>query len=253
MCKFRVGGALGDQELSEAACADLIERGSAAGCYLRARQLAPDWNDHAETFSSAEREQARRAAEFLDAHGNLIAQDERSLSLLLECRWISEVGRRPFVGQRQPLPGTNSARQLLLDIVAKLNEAAGENPRNVTRYLAATLTWIGRGERAATDMFRELARDTDYEDPGRVIRRHFITDQNGRPQRFDGRVEEDSQSAGSCKVRLEGDSRRVGQGGQVVRLLSRDFPRNNIAYGRQVRGFGVAFNFIGPIATPIIG
>ncbi len=253
MRKFRVGGALGDQELSEAAFADLIERGSAAGCYLRARQLAPDWNDHAETFSSAEREQARRAAEFLDAHGNLIAQDERSLSLLLECRWISEVGRRPFVGQRQPLPATNSVRQLLLDIVAKLNEAAGENPRNVTRYLAATLTWIGRGERAATDMFRELARDTDYEDPGRVIRRHFITDQDGRPQRFDGRVEEDSQSAGSCKVRLEGDSRRVGQGGQVVRLLSRDFPRNNIAYGRQVRGFGVAFNFIGPIATPIIG
>lgn len=251
--KIRVGGALGDQELSEAAFADLIERGSAAGCYLRARQLAPDWNDHAETFSSAEREQARCAAEFLDAHGNLIAQDERSLSLLLECRWIYEVGRRPFVGQRQPLPATNSARQLLLDIVAKLNEAAGENPRNVTRYLAATLTWIGRGERAATDMFRELARDTDYEDPGRVIRRHFITDQNGRPQRFDGRVEEDSQSAGSCKVRLDGDSRRVGQGGQVVRLLSRDFPQYDIAYGRQVRGFGVAFNFIGPIATPIIG
>ena len=249
--RFKVGGALGDQELSEAAFADLIERGSAAGCYLRARQLAPDWNDHAETFSSAEREQARCAAEFLDAHGNLIAQDERSLSLLLECRWISEVGRRPFVGQRQPLPATNSGRQLLLDIVAKLNEAAGENPRNVTKYLAATLTWIGRGERAATDMFRELERDTDYEDPGRVIRRHFITDQNGRPKRFDGRVEEDSQSSGNCKVRLEGDSRRIGQGGQIVRLLSRDFPRNDIAYGRQIRGFGVAFNFIGPIATPI--
>ena len=253
MRKFKVGGALGNQELSNAAFADLIERGSTAGCYLHARQLAPDWNDHAETFSSAEREQARRAAEFLDKHANLIAQDERSLSLLLECRWISEVGRRPFVGQRQPLPATKDARQLLLDIVTKLNEAAGGNPRNVTRYLAATLTWIGRGERAAGDMFRELARDTDYEDPRRVFRRHVVADQNGRPRRFDGRVEEDSQSAGSCKVRLDGDSRQVGQGGQVVRLLSRDFPQYDIAYGRQVRGFGVAFNFIGPIATPIMG
>ena len=251
--KFKVGGALDDQELSEAAFADLIERGSTAGCYLRARQLAPDWNGHSETFSSAEREQAKRAAEFLDTHGNLIAQDERSLSLLLECRWISEVGRRPFVGQRQPLPATNSARQLLLDIVAKLNEAAGENPRNVTRYLVATLTWIGRGERVAADMFRELARDTDYEDAGRVIRRHLIADEDGRPKKFEGRVEEDSRFTGSCKVRLEGGSRQLEQGGQVVRLLRKDFPRHDISYGRQVRGFGVAFNFIGPIATPIIG
>lgn len=253
MRRFKVGGALGNQELSEAAFADLIERGSTAGCYLRARQLAPDWNDHPETFSNTERERARRAAEFLDKHANLIAQDERSLSLLLECRWISELGRRPFVGQRQPLPAMNDARQLLLDIVTKLNEAASESPRNVARYLAAALTWIGRGERAAADMFRELARDTDYEDPGRVIRRHLIADQSGRPKRFNGRVEEESQSTASCKVRLEGGPRRGGQSGQVVRLLSKDFPRYDIAYGREVRGFGVAFNFIGPIATPIIG
>ena len=244
--RFKTADALGDQELSDAAFTDLIERDSAAGCYLRARKLAPEWDGHEETFSSTEREQARRAAEFLDEYMSLVIQDPRSLSLLLECRWICEVGRRPFVGQRQPLPASADVQDLILDVVTKLNEASGENPRNVTRYLAATLTWLGGGERAATEMFRALARDTDYEDASRVVRRHLIADQNGQAMGFDGRVEGEPRG-GSCAVRLEGHTH------QVVRLLERDFPQYNIAYGRQVLGFGVAFNFIGPIATPILG
>ena len=242
--RFKTGNVLGDQELSDAAFADLIERGSAAGCYLRARELAPDWRNHVRSFSDEERTRAKCAADFLRDHMSLVAEDQRSLSLLLECIWIWEVGRRPFVGQRQPLPAMTGARRRLLDIVTRLNEASGENPRNVTRYLTATLTWVVGGERTATEMFRELARDTDYEDASRVIRRHLIADQGGHPMIFDGRVEEEPQS-GSCRVRLEGDFP------QVVRLLTRDFPNYDIAYGRQVRGFGVAFNFIGPIATPI--
>ena len=244
--RFKTAVALDDQKLSDAAFADLIERDSAAGCYLRARKLAPAWDGHEEAFSNADREQARCAAEFLDEYMSLVAQDQRCLSLLLECRWISEVGRRPFVGQRQPLPANTPARDLLLDVVNKLNEASGENPRNVTRYLAATLTWLGGGERIATEMFRELARDTEYEDASRVVRRHLIADQDGHTIEFTGRIEREPQG-GSCTVRLEGHTQ------QVVRLLERDFPQYDIAYGRQVRGFGVAFNFIGPIATPIVG
>ena len=242
--RFRTADALNDQKLSDSAFADLIERDSAAGCYLRARKLAPDWDDHQETFSVAEREQARCAAEFLEQYMSLVSQDARSLSLLLECRWIWEVGRRPFVGQRQPLPAGAAARNVLLHIVAKLNEASGENPRNVTRYLAATLTWLSGGEKVATEMFRELARDTDYEDAGRVVQRHVIAGQGGRTKSFNGRVEGEPRG-GSCTVRLESGNR------QVVQLLERDFRRYEIAYGRQIRGFGVAFNYIGPIATPI--
>ena len=243
--RFRTAGALDDRGLSDAAFADLIERESAAGCYLRARQMAPDWDGHAEKlFSDVEREQARCAAEFLDEYMPIVAQDPRSLSLLLECRWIFEVGRRPFVGQRQPLPANAGARNALLHIVTKLNEASGESRKNVARYLAATLTWIAGGERAATEMFRELARDTDYEDAGRVVQRHVIAEQDGAWKRFSGRVEGEPRG-GSCTVRLEGGSQ------QIVRLLERDFSRYEIAYGRQIREFGVAFNYIGPIATPI--
>ena len=242
--RMKTGDVLGNKKLADTAFENLIDQGSAAGCYLRARDLAPEWNDHRDEFSDEEREQARQAAEFLDEHTDLVTQDERCLSLLLECKWIFEVGRRPFVGQRQPLPAKTHAIQRLLDIVTKLNEACGDNPRNATRYLAATLTWVSGGERAATEMFRRLDRDTEYEDPSRVVRRHLIADHDGRPKRFDGRIEREL--SGSCKVRLD-DTR------QVVRMLSKDFPTYDIAYGRQVREFGVAFNFIGPIATPIIG
>lgn len=242
--RFKTADTLGDRELSDAAFADLIARDSAAGCYLRARKLAPDWDGHKGAFSDTEREQARCAAEFLDRYMSLVAQDPRSLSLLLECRWICEVGRRPFVGQRQPLPASAAARSVLLQIVSKLNEASGESPKNVARYLAATLTWLGGGEKVANEMFRELARETEYEDAGRVVQRHVIADQDGRMKRFNGRVEGEPRG-GSCTVRLEGGSQ------QVVRLLKRDFRRYEIGYGEPVKGFGVAFNYIGPIATPI--
>lgn len=246
MRRFKTGYAIGDPSLSETAFQELTERGSPAGCYLRARQIAPDWRDHAEKFSADERERARHAADFLDDHPDLIAQDVRSLSLLLECRWISELGRRPFVGQRQPLPATHASARLFLDLVQRLNEACGENPRNASRYLAATLTWLSGGEKVADDLFRGLARDTDYEDGSRVIQRHLITDTCGQPKQFNGRVEAETHP-GNWKVRLD-------ELGQLVRLRSRDFPPGyEIAYGRQVGGFGVAFNFIGPIATSIKG
>ena len=243
--RFKTADALDDQGLSDAALADLIAHGSAAGCYLRARKVAPEWGGR-EAFSNSEREQARCAADFLEQHMSLVAQDPRSLSLLLECRWVYEVGKRPFVGQRQPLPASTSVQSRLLDIVTKLNEASGENPRSVTQYLAATLAWVSGRERIADETFRRLARETEYEDASRVVRRHLIGDPDGVAKRFDGRVE-DEPRGGSCTVRLESDRH------EVVRLLERDFPHYNIAYGREVRGFGVAFNFIGPIATPIVG
>ena len=244
--RFGVGDAIGDLDLSQAAFQELTERGSPAGCYLRARQIAPDWRDHPEVFPVAEREQARRAADFLDEHLSLIEGDVRILSLLLECRWISELGRRPFVGQRQPLPATETSTRLFLGLVQRLNEACGDNPRNVGRYLSATLHWLSGGEQVAVELFRGLASDTEYEDGSRVIQRHLITDECGQPRQFNGRVEGETHS-GNWKVRLD-------EMGQLVRLRSRDFPPTyEIAYGRQIRGFGVAFNFIGPIATSIKG
>lgn len=34
-------------------------------------------------------------------------------------------------------------------------------------------------------------------------------------------------------------------------MLGRDFTDADLFYGRQIQGFGVAFNYIGPIADPL--
>ena len=105
------------------------------------------------------------------------------------------------------------------------------------------LTWLTDDEQSAIQTFRELARETDYEFPGRVVRRHIITGSDNQPRSFEGRIE-----------RERGDGHwviRVDQLNRQVDLLSRDFPHEDISYGRVIKGFGIAFNFIGPIADPI--
>ena len=242
---LNTGHTVGDQEVSETAFSSLVESGSTAGFYLQARNLAPVWNHETETFSTQAKARAKSAADFLDENMHLIAQDARCLSLLLECRWIAELGHRPFIGQRQPLPAAYTKRRMLLEIVRKLNEAYGEASRNVTRYLAAVLMWLTGEEKLAMEAFRNLDRETEYEDSNRVIRRHIITNKDSSPTKFSGRVERESKSGSHWIVRLEDESR------QTVRVRSKDFSHVEVAYGRQLRDFGVAFNFIGPIATPL--
>ena len=60
---------------------------------------------------------------------------------------------------------------------------------------------------------------------------------------FTGRIEEDR---GEGRWRI-----RFSEFDQLIVLRDRDFPRENIRYGRTLSGVGIAFNFIGPIAEPI--
>ena len=145
--------------------------------------------------------------------------------------------------QRQPLLADDATRRDVLEIVRAMNQAAGEASRHVSRYLEAVLTWLVGDEQSAVQIFRDLAQETDYEFPGRVIRRHVITGIDGKPRPFQGRVEREL-GEGHWII-------RVDQLNQKVDLLSRDFRNEDIAYGRTIKGFGIAFNFIGPIADPI--
>ena len=239
----KVGSVLQDYELTNDAYTELEKMGSTAGYFLRAREYVSQLSRDAIEISTREDiNGAKMAAEFLNERFNKIESDQRCLSLLLECRWIVATRRRPFRGERQPLPVDDATRRHVLEIVRAMNQAAGEASRHVPRYLEAVLTWLVGDEQSAVQIFRDLAQETDYEFSGRVIRRHVITGTDGKPRRFQGRIE-----------RELGEGRwviRVDQLNQKVDLLSRDFPREDIAYGRAIKGFGIAFNFIGPIADP---
>ena len=245
--RIMAGEILQDRKLTQDAYAALEASSSTAGYFLRARELAPVLRhdiDEIEIKDPEDLSRACRAAEFLTAHLERIEHDERCLSLLLECRWIAVMGRRPFRGQRQPLPVDQTTRRTLLPIVHALNRACGGAARHVTEYLEAVLAWvIGDEKGAAIQIFRELGKATEYQDPGRVVRRHVITDISREPHSFSGRVER-RRSEGHWVVRVDDLNRTVD-------LLSRDFPHEDIAYGRSLRGFAIAFNYIGPIADPI--
>ena len=242
--QMKVGKSLRDQRLTDRAYTELEAGGSTAGYFLRARGLVGDVERNAAAIDDAGiRGAARCAAEFLSDRFDRIVGDQRCLRLLLEARWIVEVGRWPLRGERQPLPFGDGVRSELLDIVRALNQAAGGAAGHVHRYLEAVLAWLTGDVQFAIGVFRDVAQETDHEFPGRVIRRHVITDADRMPQRFDGRVEQD-RGEGHWTIRVDGLDRRVD-------LLSRDFPNENIAYGRAVSGFSIAFNFIGPIADPV--
>ena len=242
--RMKVGAALDDRDLNDEAFRALEASGSTAGYFLRARALAPSLTPRHDNADDPEYvDRAARAADFLKDRMNQIEEDERCLTLLLECRWIVELGRRPFRGNRQPLPATDPIRRELLTVLRSLNQASGDATRYVTRYLEAVLTWVVEGEQPGVQLFRALSDDTENGDPGRVVRRHVLADQAGQVLRFKGRVER-RRSSGNWVVRVDGLNRRV-------RLLARDYPQEEIAYGRAIAGFAVAFNYIGPIADPI--
>src|SRR5690606_6579878 len=131
----------------------------------------------------------------------------------------------------------------LLEILRDLNRSSGQATRHRVRYLEAVLAWTLRDEQAAIPLFWELAQDTEYEVPSRIVRRHVISGADFKPVRFDGRIERE-RSEGHWVLRVDGLN-------QLIDVLGRDFPREDLGYGRSLRGFAIAFNFIGPIADPI--
>ena len=242
--QMRLGPVLADTHLTEEAFRTLAAMGSTAGYFLKARMIAPPFERKLVEFNTSDQvSRAQRAADFLQSNLDKIDGDERCLSLLFECRWIAVMRCRAFRGRRQPLPAAAETRREFLGLLRALNISAGESARHVTRYLEAVLAWLSGAESDARRLFAELGRDSEFEDWGRVVRRHRITSADGTPQVFGGRVVR-KRSEGHWLVRVDNLDR-------IVDLLERDFREDEIATGRYVGRFGIAFNYIGPIADPL--
>lgn len=240
---YKLGERLRSHELSDQALAGLEREGSTSGYYLKARSLGPQiFGDEPDDLSTEDRRRAREASAYLRSKWSSVASDERCLRYLLQCDWIVAVGRRLLRGERSPLPAEERDRRELLRLVRDLIALDQAAVDNSLRYLDAVLSWINNEEHQAQRIWRELARDTDFVDARRVIRRHIVTDQTGAPVLYSGRIEDEAEP-GRFTVRVHDLNRRV-------QLLGRDFRDLELAYGRTVPSFCIAFNYIGPIADP---
>lgn len=243
--KFRVrrmgaGSAMGDEALSDDAFAQLDQAGSAAGYFIRARRLAPDILPQTEP-TAEDVDKARACVAYLRLHYEKISQDERCLRLLLDMEWAVQTRKWFMRGLRQPFPACSEFREMVQNIVSDMALLGEDKLATRYRYLRAVTKWLEGNERTSRDLWAELASDTEFADSQRVSARHLLTDGNGTPIMYRGVVERQL-GAGRFQVRVDG----MG----VIDLVADYFPNVEIAFGRTVSNFHIAFNYRGPLADP---
>lgn len=241
--RMQVGRVLGDTGLEEEAYQQLLEVNPPVAYFLRARAMA------ARTLEATTvplppdiRREAQVAADFLKDKLVAISSDVRCLNLLLQLEWAAINGDRLLRGERRPIPNDPNALKQLKEIVSSLNRITGEGTRFVYRFLEATLEWITGDSRQAAEIWKSLASDTEYEDSSRIVRRLYISELDGKPKLFRGRIEK-KRGESRWSLQVEG---RTGN----IDLLERDFQNEDLQIGREIRDFAISFNYLGPIADP---
>ena len=139
-------------------------------------------------------------------------------------------------------PADRGQARDLREILSALNEQSGADARFRERFLEAVLCWLLDDTNRAMEIWRSLSDDTACQDRSRVVRWLVATAESGSPRKFRGRVRKKGE--GNWWIRVE----RIAP---PIRLLERDFPNDDLAPGRELRNFGIAFNYIGPIADPL--
>ena len=242
--RSRVAYVMGDAKMSDETLAELESVAPAAATFLIAKRRAEHVYMSEPPFDDKTRGIAAKAADYISSRSRVnagIELDDRCQRLLLRLRWAHATGERLMFNQRGRTPADPDQISDLREIVSTLNEQAGADAHNRERFLEAVLCWLLKDTNRAIEIWQSLSHDTEYEDRSRVVRWLVATDESGSPRQFRGRVEK----------RGETDWIRVEDIERPIRVPSRDFPNDDLAHGRELRGFGIAFNYIGPIADPL--
>lgn len=241
--RAKLASLLKDQGLEAAALSDLEAHAPPVAAFLKARSMALDvFSAELTTFTDDQRRRAREAADYLVSRQAVISTDVRCLRLLLDLAWTAETGQRLLRDERRAIPFRTEAREAILAIVSDLVAASGDAVEAPIRYLEAVLQWVLGDFKAAAAAWKELSRETDFDDRRRVIRKLIVTDASGHPVLSRGRLAA-TRTPGHWSVELDGSAARVD-------LLERDFRGQTFRIGGEIRDFRVAFNYLGPIADP---
>ncbi|MDE0270722.1 MAG: hypothetical protein OXP11_05895 [Gammaproteobacteria bacterium] len=238
-----VAAIMGNAELESEAFTELDRVAPEAATFLQARRLAEPFYEAEQPLSLRVREAAKDAADYIATRTEEgVPLDDRCRRLFLSLRWAHATGDRLLFAQRGRTPMQRDTVQELRNVVSDLNCQAEMHARNRERFLEAVLCWILGDMSEAYGIWRSLSQETQYEDRSRVVRWLIASNEDGNPREFRGRVERKGES--DWRVRVE-------EPASLIAIRAHDFPGEDLAHGRTVRGFGIAFNYIGPIADPL--
>lgn len=239
--RMKIAQVLSDNALEDSSFEELERLKPAVAYYLRARSFCPDVLDTTHAVNAEMRRRSDEAATYLEDRYEHIAHDQRALQLLIQLRWLAMSGERLMRQDRCVIPSNTDFQNKILRYVRNLNEMAGSGASNVYRLLEAALRWVAGDSSLAREQFNQLARDSDFEDGSRVVRRLLLVSED--PDGYRGTAE---------RLRKEGNwSIAVKNFSGTIDLEVRQFNGEELRKGRELRGFNIAFNFLGPIADPI--
>jgi len=236
--RYKVANFLEDRMLSDEALRNLESVAPATATFLRARQLAPEMaREH--IASEEQIAAAARAADLLEDCPEAL-RDVQCLRLLIRMQWIAATGQRLFGTERGRTPSGLNTIDKIRTLATVQNEHLGDTIRNQDQYLEAVLTFLSGDFHRSRDLWRELARNSEFEDRSRIVRKLITTDDNGDPVDYSGRV----------RKHISGDRWLVDvdQIHAPINLLEHEFRSEQVARGRQLNRFWISFNYIGPIA-----
>ena len=231
-----------DRKLNDDTLHKLERLAPATATFLVARQRAEQVDQSKPPFDYKTRKIAADAAEYVVNRADSgIELDQRCQRLLLRLKWAQATGERLLFNERGRTPVDKMLLMDLHKIVSALNEQGGRDARTRERFLEAVLSWLLQDTNRAIEIWRSLEYDTKYTDSSRPRRWLVVTDEHGSPSQFRGRVEKRGENYWVRVERIE----------RPVRILTHQFPNDELDHGRELRGFGIAFNYIGPIADPV--
>jgi len=241
--KFRVALNLGNLELEEDAYRNLEIINAPVAYYLKSRSLCADLFDLKKDFIPKPLlTKVKQAVAFLTERIDVVRTDIRPLQFLIQLLWIDKTGMFIFQREKMLIPQDTKFQDEILSLVRSLNTLAGDNQRNGFRLLEAIFEWIRGSSEHARELFQQLSSDTEFEDFSRVVRQFLLESENNK-KGFNGRL-----------IRERGDGHwvmSVQNLSKNIDLLSRDFIGEDLAIGREITNFNIAFNYLGPIADPL--
>ncbi|WP_336852891.1 hypothetical protein [Pseudescherichia vulneris] len=241
--KLRTAMDLGFDKIEEETYLSLEQTNPSVAYYIKARSICSKiFKESSDTVPEHLIDCVSESVSFLKNKLDVVLTDIRPLQLLIQLLWIEKTRSFIFKREKVAIPQDKQFQDEILLLVRNLNHLAGENKRNNFRLLEAVFEWVRGSAEHARELFNELSSDTEFEDFTRVTRR-FILEGDESEKGYKGRV-----------VRDRGDGHwtiSVFDLSQDIDLLGRDFIGDDIAVGREISRFNIAFNYLGPIADPL--